>query len=67
MDQRNLPQFQAVNNRLAQRECIERTVDISTGEVTIEEKERSQQLQFIGELEKMDTTNERFLKQTDGR
>jgi len=66
MDQRNLAQFQAVNNRLAQRECIERTVDISTGEVTIEEKERFQQLQFIGELENIDTPNERFLKQTYG-
>ena len=66
MDQRNLPQLQAITRRLAARECIERKVDIATGEITIEEKERFQHLKFVGDFENSDTPGEKFLIQTYG-
>ena len=66
MDKSNLPQFEAITSRLAQRECIERKVDIATGEITVEDKERFKHMQFTGEFENSDTPNEKFLVQTYG-
>ena len=66
IDRRRLPLFQTICNRLAERECIERRVDIATGETWVEEKERYSQLKFIGEFENTDTPDERFLVQTYG-
>ena len=65
-DNRNLDHFKAITNRLAQRECIERQVDIATGEISVEEKDRYQHLNFTGDFENSDTPNEKFLRQTYG-
>ena len=66
MDQRNLPQFQQITSRLEQRQCIERCVDIATGDITVEDKDRFQHLKFIGEFENTKIPGERFLTQTYG-
>lgn len=66
MDASNLEHFQSIATRLAARECIERKVDIATGEIAIEEKERFKHLQFVGEFENTDTPGEKFLTQTYG-
>ncbi len=66
VDRRNLAQFQQICDRLALRECIERKVDIATGEITVEEKERFAHLKFIGDFENTDTPDEKFLVQTYG-
>jgi xanthine dehydrogenase accessory factor len=66
MNQQHLPQFQAIRDRLALRQCIERRVDVATGEMTVAEKERFAHLQFIGEFDNTDTPGERFLVQTYG-
>ncbi len=66
MDKNNLPQFEAITHRLAQRECVERKVDIATGEITVEDKDRFKHLQFTGEFENSATPNENYLVQTYG-
>lgn len=66
MDQRNLPQFQQVTDRLAQRECVERQVDIATGEVAVANKEGFAHLRFIGDFANTSTPNDKFLVQTYG-
>ena len=66
MGKTNLPQFEAITHRLAQRECIERKVDIATGEITVEDRDRFKHLQFTGELENSATPNEKYLVQTYG-
>ena len=66
MDKTNLPQFEAIGHRLAQRECIERKVDIATGEITVEDRDRFKHLQFTGEFENSATPNEKYLVQTYG-
>ncbi|MGV0034646.1 MAG: XdhC family protein [Candidatus Azotimanducaceae bacterium WSBS_2022_MAG_OTU7] len=66
MNKSNLPRFEAITNRLAQRECVERKVDIATGELTVEDRERFKHLQFTGEFENTDTPNEKYLVQTYG-
>ncbi|MGI9323099.1 MAG: XdhC family protein, partial [Pseudomonadales bacterium] len=66
-DDRYLPQFQQIAGRLAQRQCIERRVDIATGEVRVEDRERFAHLNFIGDFDNADTpANEKFLVQTYG-
>lgn len=62
----NLGQFQHISDRLAIRQCVERKVDVATGEMTLTDKDRYQNLQFIGEFENTDSAGERFLCQTYG-
>jgi xanthine dehydrogenase accessory factor len=52
--------------RLQTRDYVERKVDIATGDMTIEDKERFSRLQFIGDFDNTDIANERFLVQTYG-
>lgn len=66
MDNSNLAQFEAITRRLAQRECVERKVDVATGEITVEDRDRFKHLQFTGEFENSATANEKFLVQTYG-
>jgi len=65
-DQRSLQQFQQVTHRLEKRQCIERRVDIATGEMQIEERERFKHLQFTGSFENTDQADETYLIQTYG-
>jgi xanthine dehydrogenase accessory factor len=65
-DKTNLKSFQQITDRLAMRECVERKVDIATGEITVDEKDRFTRLQFIGDFDNTDTPDERFLVQTYG-
>ncbi len=66
MDNTNLTHFNAIAERLARRECIERKVDLASGEISIEEKERFKHLQFIGDFENTETPGEKYLIQTYG-
>ena len=66
MDKSNLAHFEAITRRLAERECIERKVDIATGEITVENKDRFKHLQLTGEFGNTDTPNEKYLVQTYG-
>lgn len=66
IDDRNLQTFHRIAERLASRECVERRVDIATGEMTTTDKDRFAHLNFIGEFDNTDTPNERFLVQTYG-
>jgi len=50
--------------RLEQRLCIERTMNISSGEFTLKDKDRFQHLELIGDIKK--ETDDRFMVQTYG-
>lgn len=65
-DQRHLPELNQINKRLRSRECIERKVDIATGSMTVENKDRFRHLQFIGDFDNTDIANEKFMVQTYG-
>lgn len=65
-DQRSLPQLKQIVERLEARQCIERKVDIATGEMAVENKDRFRRLQFIGPFENTDKPNETMLVQTYG-
>lgn len=66
LDQSALPQLQQVVARVNARECIERKVDIATGEMTVTEVPRFRHLQFIGDFSNTDTPQQKFLVQTHG-
>jgi len=66
MDNSNLPQFEAITHRLVQRECVERRVDIATGKITVEDRDRFKHLKFTGEFENAAIPNEKYLVQTYG-
>ncbi|MEX2488651.1 MAG: XdhC family protein [Pseudomonadales bacterium] len=65
-DQRSLPQLKQIVERLEARQCVERKVDIATGEMTVENKERFKRLQFIGSFKNTDSPNESMMVQTYG-
>lgn len=52
--------------RLQARECVQRKVDIATGEFTVDEQDRYQNLAFIGDFSNTDRPGEKFLVQTYG-
>ncbi len=64
--QQNLPQLQQICARLDARECVERRVDIATGEMTVADRDRFRHLEFIGDFENTDTPDEKFMVQTYG-
>ena len=66
MDQRNLPQLTHLVDRLNARECVERKVDIATGEITVTDRERFSHLRFIGSFDNTCAPGEKFLVQTCG-
>lgn len=65
-DNRHLAAFQSITDRLVTRQCIERTVDIATGEISIKEQDHFRHLRFTGDFENSDTPNEKFLIHTYG-
>ena len=50
-DKTHLPALRQIVTRLATRECIERTLDIATGNIQVEEKDRFKHLVFIGDFD----------------
>lgn len=64
--QQSLSQFKQIVQRLDARQCVERKVDIATGEVWVENKERFKHLQFIGSFDNTGNAGEKFLMQTYG-
>lgn len=65
-DQRHLPELKQITQRLQSRECIERKVDIATGTMTVENKDRFKHLQFVGDFDNTKVANEKFMVQTYG-
>ncbi len=65
-EQKSLKQLQHMVERLQTRDYVERKVDIATGEMSIEDKERFSRLQFVGDFDNTDIANEKFLVQTYG-
>ncbi len=65
INQQRLPQFQQIADRLAARECVQRRVDISTGEMEITDQERFSHLELVGDFDDA-TSTERFMVQTLG-
>jgi|TARA_Y100000310_G_scaffold209942_1_gene210556 xanthine dehydrogenase accessory factor len=59
-DQRSLQQFQEVSSRLGERRCIERTVDIASGEMRVEQRDRFKHLQFPDEKTLIQTYGPRY-------
>lgn len=60
-----LPELKQVVSRLQLRECIERSVEIATGDMRVEEKVRFQHLKFIGDFE-TDSHEGKIMTQTYG-
>ena len=61
----HLPALQQIVNRLVTRECIERTLDIATGNMQVEEKDRFKHLVFVGDFENNENEG-KTLSQTYG-
>ncbi|HIG42408.1 MAG TPA: XdhC family protein [Gammaproteobacteria bacterium] len=64
-----LKMYQQIVERIEQRECIERTLNIATGEIQVEEKARFKHLQINGDIElatKNGPTNDLTMVQTFG-
>ena len=64
VDQRHLDTLRAITERIEQRACIERTLDIATGDMTLTETERFRHLQFDGAFD--NTPGKKTLHQTFG-
>ena len=64
VDQHHLDTLQAITERIEQRACIERTLDIATGDMTLTETERFRHLQFDGTFD--NTPGKKTLHQTFG-
>lgn len=65
LDKRNLEQLQQMTERLAGRECIERLLDLGTGDFESKPVERFRHLRFDGEFEDLQTDG-KTLTQTYG-
>lgn len=59
-DQRYLPQFQQVSRCLDKRQCIERKVDLTTGQMKVEARGRFTHLQFTDEKHLIQTYGPRY-------
>ncbi len=64
-DNSALPQFKQIVARLQARECIERKLELATGEMTIENTERFRHLQFSASPDSK-TNGDKYLIQTYG-
>ena len=64
-DQRHLQKLRQIVQRLEMRECIERTLDISNGSMTVEDRDRYRHLRFIGDFDQ-DSPGGKTLIQTYG-
>lgn len=61
-----LPLLKHIVARLEARQCVERSVDIATGKLRVEDKERFRHLEFIGEFANTGSAGTRLLVQTYG-
>ena len=78
VDQQRLAQFQQIADRLTARECMQRRVKLSTGEMEITEEERFSPLELVGDFDALTQgdgvgvggdvgeSGERFMVQTLG-
>jgi xanthine dehydrogenase accessory factor len=66
IDQRHLQSLQLIVSRLAARECTERLVDISTGDMQVSEQPRFKHLTFDGDCSQTDVPEGTTLAQTYG-
>jgi len=64
VDQRHLDTLRVITERIEQRACIERSLDITTGDMTLSETERFRHLHFEGAFD--NTPGEKTLRQTFG-
>ncbi len=65
LDKHNLANLQGMTDRLASRNCVERRLDLSTGEFVIKPVDRYRHLEFDGEFEDLQTEG-KTLTQTYG-
>lgn len=65
-DARDLDALEHIVERLKQRQCIQRRLDIGSGTFTVEDKDRFEQLSFTGEFTNAESDTERTLVQTYG-
>ncbi len=54
-DRQRLPQFQQIADRLAARECVERRVNLATGEMQVTDKERFRHPGLIGDFDETES------------
>ena len=66
VDQQRLAQFQQIADRLTARECMQRRVKLTTGEMEITEQERFSPLELVGDFDDLSSSSERFMVQTLG-
>lgn len=64
VDHRHLRTLQSITERIEQRACIERSLDLATGDMTVIETERFRHLHFEGAFD--NTPGEKTLRQTFG-
>jgi xanthine dehydrogenase accessory factor len=64
-DKRHLQSLQQIVQRLKQRECIERTLNIDSGDMSVENKDRFKHLKFVGDFDTNDNAG-KMLTQTYG-
>jgi xanthine dehydrogenase accessory factor len=64
VDQHHLDTLRAITERIEQRACIERSLDITTGDMTLSETERFRHLHYDGAFD--NTSGEKTLRQTFG-
>lgn len=65
LDNRNLLALQEMKNHLVGRECVERTVDLGSGDFQVRAVDRFRHLEFYGGFEDLETTG-KTLRQTYG-
>ncbi len=65
MDKHNLKALQQITGHLVKRECVERTLDLGSGDFEVKWVDRFRHLEFDGEFEELETAG-RTLKQTYG-
>ena len=65
MDKHNLKALQQITGHLVKRECVERTLDLGSGDFEVKSVDRFRHLEFDGEFEELETAG-RTLKQTYG-
>lgn len=65
-DQENLAALKHVVERLTARQCVQRSVDVASGSMQVEDSERFKHLEFIGDFTNSAKPGEKFLVQTYG-
>ena len=61
-DQQHLQKLHQIVKRLEMRECIERTLDISNGSMSVEDRDRYSHLRFIGDFDPYSTEGKTLIQ-----